>query len=86
MTLFIASDEPHEPSGFNQLGWAGLAEQGVTIVKVAGDHDTMMNEPHVRVLGSKITQCMAEYTNEVHVSSEKLPAAGCPILTERTHP
>ena len=58
MTLFIASDEPQEPSGFNQLGWAGLAEKGITIIKVAGDHETMMNEPHVRVLGSKITQCM----------------------------
>jgi thioesterase domain-containing protein len=35
------------------LGWGGLAEDGVDVYDVPGNHVTATEEPHVRVLGEK---------------------------------
>jgi len=46
------------------LGWAELCTQPVQVQMVAGYHETMLDEPHVRALAQRLTNCIAEIRNE----------------------
>jgi len=40
-------------------GWDALASQGVALYDVPGEHDTMLNEPYVRVLAEQLNAAIA---------------------------
>jgi thioesterase domain-containing protein len=40
------------------LGWGDLADGGLEIQTIAGDHISMFREPHVQVLAQKLQQCL----------------------------
>src|SRR5206468_662106 len=49
----LAADEP-DPT----LGWGALAAGGVEVQVVAGDHYTIVREPHVRALAERLGACL----------------------------
>jgi thioesterase domain-containing protein len=54
--LLLWHDEP-------ALGWSALARGGVEIVRIPGNHSTIMREPHVGALASAVGACMAAATS-----------------------
>jgi syringomycin synthetase protein SyrE len=42
------------------LGWGGLAEGGVELHQVPGEHVSMLQEPHVRVVGETLRRCLEQ--------------------------
>jgi hypothetical protein len=57
LTLFLADEQPmgyYDP----QLGWGGLAAGGLEIQTVPGDHESIVKEPHVQVLATKLRACL----------------------------
>ncbi|HUR81387.1 MAG TPA: amino acid adenylation domain-containing protein, partial [Thermoanaerobaculia bacterium] len=54
VAFFYAEKEPEGFTREKQEGWALLAEGGVISEKVGGDHLTMLDEPHVRVLAERL--------------------------------
>jgi thioesterase domain-containing protein/acyl carrier protein len=42
------------------LGWGKLAAGGVQIVEAPGKHTTMLNDPHVEIMASRIKDCLSE--------------------------
>jgi amino acid adenylation domain-containing protein len=42
------------------MGWGDLATLGVRVVDVPGNHQTMVNKPHVEILAMKIKDCLNE--------------------------
>ncbi len=67
VTIFVASDRKDagaydiEPG----LGWATLAAGGLEVEQVPGDHLSILQEPHVAVLGKKLKACL-ERANKIH--------------------
>jgi thioesterase domain-containing protein/aryl carrier-like protein len=51
--LPVSHDKPEA-----MLAWNHFAAGGVELVDVPGDHITMLAEPHVRVLGGALTDCL----------------------------
>jgi len=43
-----------------RMGWGRLATQGVEILDVPGEHQTMLWEPHVQVLAGRLAECLQE--------------------------
>lgn len=61
VTLFRASQGifmSSEGGDNDELGWDKVAAGGLEIHKVPGDHASLVAEPHVRVLASKLRNCM----------------------------
>ena len=56
VTLFCAS--LRQASGDSTLGWGRLATGGVEVHPVPGDHYTMLREPHVRILASRVASAL----------------------------
>jgi len=54
--LLLWHDEP-------ALGWSALARGGVEIVRIPGNHLTIMREPHVGALASALGACMVAATS-----------------------
>ncbi len=60
ITLFVASDRVDagayvvEPG----LGWQAIAEGGIIQHPVPGDHLSILQEPHVRVMAQKLQECL----------------------------
>jgi len=57
ITLFRAEQHPrirHDLSG----GWGSVAAEGVEVIDVPGTHETMLEEPHVQVLGAQLALCL----------------------------
>ncbi|MFJ4142721.1 amino acid adenylation domain-containing protein, partial [Pseudomonas sp. NPDC089734] len=59
--LFCAEERPMAPAGASAtLGWAEALQPGqLHSVTVPGDHQTMMQSPHVQVLGLALGQALA---------------------------
>jgi amino acid adenylation domain-containing protein len=57
VTLFNASEQDPALIPDPEYGWVGLAKE-IEIHPVPGNHDTMLAEPHVRVLAAKLKDCM----------------------------
>ncbi len=58
LTLFRAGEQQ---TGFNPdpfSGWKGMAARGLEVHDVPGNHLTMLQEPHVRVLAKKLSDCL----------------------------
>jgi len=60
ITLFRAQEQGDNAPEDPDMGWARLAQQGVEIVDVPGNHLTMIHEPHVQVLAEKMQECLAK--------------------------
>jgi thioesterase domain-containing protein/acyl carrier protein len=59
LTLFRASIEPYHfgiDFGDPRLGWRGFAAQGIRVVRVPGDHHTMLEEPNVSALARALRE------------------------------
>ncbi|MBS1808497.1 MAG: amino acid adenylation domain-containing protein [Acidobacteria bacterium] len=52
VTFFCAKEEVSAQE--NQFGWQTLATDGVEVVEVPGDHQSMIKEPHVNILAEQL--------------------------------
>ncbi|MET0340901.1 MAG: amino acid adenylation domain-containing protein [Polyangiales bacterium] len=59
-----------------ELGWSGLATEGIEVFDVPGSHDTLIDEPNAGVLGTTLRLCLeqAEARAETHGESAPPPA------------
>ncbi|MBI5649976.1 MAG: amino acid adenylation domain-containing protein [Chloroflexi bacterium] len=58
VTLFRAAERPADDPPTPDLGWGELANAGVEIHDVPGDHLSMIHEPHVQILAEQLAQCL----------------------------
>ncbi len=76
ITLFRARMQPFFSSHEREKGWKTLAEGGVDVIDVPGNHLGMLQEPHVRVLarelGRRLNACDREPPER---STRNYPAA-----------
>ena len=71
ITLLAASiRDPGEAHLGPDLGWEGLAEGGLRIRSVPGDHDSLVREPHVRVLASELRAILLIKEPPTHSSAQ----------------
>jgi aspartate racemase len=59
ITLFRASNGSRRTCPDPDLAWGKLAAGGVEVHDVPGDHATMMEEPHVRILAEHLRACLS---------------------------
>jgi aspartate racemase len=71
--LFKATDRAEAATFYfdPDLGWGKLAAGGLDIYEVPGNHLSILKEPHVRVLGEKLRDCLdkeqvADGTDQKH--------------------
>ena len=57
LTLFRARDAGDPPDQL-LLGWGKLVLGGIEIHDVPGYHDTLLREPHVRILVERLRMCL----------------------------
>ncbi len=48
------SEEPQAPD----LGWGGLAEGGVEVDEIPGDHYSILREPNVQALADRLRETL----------------------------
>jgi thioesterase domain-containing protein/acyl carrier protein len=58
LTLFRASNQPLGIYPDPVLGWEGLAAEGIEVHEVPGHHGTIVTEPYVRTLATKLNACI----------------------------
>jgi aspartate racemase len=56
VTLFRARTRPLFGLHGRDLGWAALAGQGLDIVEIPGNHESILQDPHVRVLAERLME------------------------------
>jgi MbtH protein len=59
VTLLRARAQPLSRLARHDLGWGDLAAGGVEVMVVPGSHVTVLQEPHVSVLGRQLRVCLA---------------------------
>ena len=61
LTLLMAADSffTSRPDRDPRLFWKKMAGAGTHVIHVAGDHETLLQRPHVRDLAEKLTHCLA---------------------------
>lgn len=58
-TLFRAAEAgPTFDYAGRELGWGELVQRGIEVHEIPGNHDSLMLEPHVRVLASSLRACL----------------------------
>ena len=65
VSVFIADDHLHSNKQYMRVVWDRIALGGVDFHEVPGDHVTLIQEPHVRVLAQKLQMCLDAF-EEVH--------------------
>jgi hypothetical protein len=55
-TLFRAGDGSDYPEPM--LGWEGLINGNLDVQQVSGDHDTILQEPHIGLLARLLEGCL----------------------------
>ena len=58
ITLFRALEDSSLPHTDDSLGWKMISSTTVKVTWVSGDHITMMSEPFVKELASKLSMCI----------------------------
>jgi thioesterase domain-containing protein len=71
VTLFRAADSWEESGRGPYLGWDHVAVGGVEVHEVPGDHVTLLEEPHVRVLAARLKTCLAKHEQVRHGEGEE---------------
>jgi thioesterase domain-containing protein len=73
ITFFKAREALTDPSVDPTMGWSDWARDGVEVHVVAGNHATMMYEPHVATLAKELAACLDRtQTAEVEENSNHL--------------
>lgn len=57
ITIFRAEERP-AVEDVSQMAWRRYATGALEVLEVPGDHVTMMKEPHVRVLATRLQDCL----------------------------
>jgi aspartate racemase len=60
ITYFGARDTSERWPGNRRSGWEQLAGGGLEFHQVTGGRDTMMRDPHAKLLGDKLKACLAD--------------------------
>jgi thioesterase domain-containing protein len=71
--LFRAAIRSIADATDRDMGWSRLARGGVEVHHVAGDHENMLVEPHVRVLARELRACIDRGIADTGSSSPALP-------------
>lgn len=67
LTLFCAADQEEYGNQGQELGWSGLAEKGIDVYQIPGDHRTLMLEPQVSELALRLKKIITrEEINSVN--------------------
>jgi thioesterase domain-containing protein len=56
--LFRATDVPQLPESDETLDWKEIVDDGVEVVFVPGDHESMFHDPHVEFFGRRLCQVL----------------------------
>jgi len=56
--LFRATDVPQLPESDETLGWKEIVDDGVEVVFVPGDHESMFHNPHVEFFSKRLCQML----------------------------
>ena len=64
VTVFMASDQLPSNKHLLRTVWGRVASSGAEFHEVPGDHVTMIEEPHVKVLAEKLRACMDSFRQE----------------------
>jgi len=54
----------------SERGWTGMFADGLEIHEVPGDHLTMLDEPHVRAVSERLTECLNKAQLEAALPNE----------------
>jgi amino acid adenylation domain-containing protein len=54
-----------------QMGWGARTKGGVEIYEIDFDHDHLLREPHVRVLGEKLASCIERVSTQSRYTAER---------------
>ena len=54
-----------------QMGWGARTKGGVEIYEIDFDHDHLLREPHVRVLGEKLASCIERVNRQSRHAAER---------------
>ena len=73
VTLFRAAIRSVADSTGRDMGWGALASGGVEVHHVAGDHENMLVEPHVRLLARELRAAIDRAIPADRASSGALP-------------
>ena len=57
ITLFVCSDASYRAYEDRRMAWFSVAGQGLELHVVPGNHTTMEQDPHVRVLAAQLQKC-----------------------------
>ena len=60
ITVFRVPNQPATRIRSHNLGWESRCTRGVDVEVVPGEHQTLMREPHVKVLASRLAEILAE--------------------------
>jgi len=58
VTIFLSKEAPEKPSEDPRLGWTKLAAGGSEVHWFTGRHETMLHQPHRRVVAEKLKICL----------------------------
>ncbi len=58
VALFRVQEPRLDGYDYPQMGWEGLAEEGIAIYEVPGGHLTMLAEPQVKIVAELLQNCM----------------------------
>jgi aspartate racemase len=67
---------PGEPD----LGWGAYAAGGVAVHVIPGTHESMIEEPHVRVLAEKLTACLDKARQIPSTDARSPRSHGAPVF------
>jgi amino acid adenylation domain-containing protein len=60
VVLFRAADVPQLPTNDETLGWKEIVDDGVEVVFVPGDHESMFHKPNVEFFSSRFRQALQQ--------------------------
>ncbi|HWF90446.1 MAG TPA: amino acid adenylation domain-containing protein [Pyrinomonadaceae bacterium] len=60
ITVFRVPNQPATRIRSHNLGWESRSTRGVDVEVVPGEHQTLMREPHVKVLASRLAKILAD--------------------------
>lgn len=58
VVLFRAAEHAGGDLEYNDMGWSRLADKGVKVHEVPGNHFTMMYSPHAQILARRLGNCL----------------------------
>jgi amino acid adenylation domain-containing protein len=70
ISVFRVKNQPYWRINDEQLGWGDRTTRGVEVNWIAGEHGDFMREPHVSVLGQKLTSTLRRVAAELESLGE----------------